>query len=230
MNKKLMFPLAILALGLAAPLSGCKGEVRIGDPPAKAPEPPAPPPPPAPPEPPKEEAKAPPPAVVAVGKAKIEGDKINIPGQIEFDVDKATIRDTPQTKEILTTLADVLKQNPRVNKLRVEGHTDNTGSKDHNKRLSQQRAEAVVKWLTDHGVDKARLEAVGYGEEKPDYPNDTPENKQKNRRTEFHITMLDGKPFESAGSAGAPTTTSATAPKKDEPKKDEPKKEEPKKK
>jgi OOP family OmpA-OmpF porin len=218
MNKKLMFPLAIFALGLAAPLSGCKGEVKLGTPEVKAPEPPAPPPPP-PPEPPKEEPK-PAAAVVAVGKAKIEGDKINIPGQVEFDVDKSTIRDTPQTKEILTTLADVLKQNPKVNKLRVEGHTDNSGNKDKNKKLSQDRAEAVMKWLTDHGVDKARLEAVGYGQDKPDYPNDTAENKQKNRRTEFHITVLDGKPFESAGAA---------EPKKDEPKKDEPKKDEPKK-
>jgi outer membrane protein OmpA-like peptidoglycan-associated protein len=202
MKKKLTLPLAVLALGLAAPIAmGCKGEVKVGTPEVKAPEPPPPPPPP-PPEPPKEAAKPPP--IQAVGKAKIEGDKINIPGQIEFDVDKATIRDTPQTKEILNTLNDVLKQNPSVTKLRIEGHTDNTGSKEHNQKLSQARAEAVMKWLTDHGTDKARLEAVGYGDTKPDFPNDTPENKQKNRRTEFHITVLDGKPFKDAGAAGDP--------------------------
>jgi len=149
-----------------------------------------------------------------VGKAKIEGDKINIPGQVEFDVDKATIRDTPQTKEILNTLNDVLKQNPKVGKLRIEGHTDNTGTKEHNQKLSQARAEAVMKWLTDHGTDKARLEAIGYGDTKPDFANDTPENKQKNRRTEFHITVLDGKPFASAGSAGDPAPAQTTTPPK----------------
>src|SRR4051812_29126014 len=104
-NRKLVFPFAILALGLAASFNGCScsGEAKLGNMEQKHPGPPPPPPPPAPPPPAPEPPKAAPPVVV-VGKAKIEGDQIKIPGAVQFDVDKATIRETPESKEILTTL------------------------------------------------------------------------------------------------------------------------------
>lgn len=212
MLKKTVNPLlALAALGVAFSFNGCSCSAQMGTPP-KAPEPvapaPAPAPPPAPPPPPPVAAvePAPPPKldkIKPIGKAKIEGDQIKIPGKIEFDINKSTIREDAGSKEILTTMAEVLKQNPSVTKLRIEGHTDNDGGPEHNKTLSQGRADAVAKWLTDHGVDKSRIETVGMGEDKPMVANDTPLNKQLNRRTEFHVVEVDGKKVEAPAATPA---------------------------
>ena len=78
-------------------------------------------------------------------------------------------------------------------RVRVEGHTDSKGSDAYNQRLSQRRAEAVVKYLIGKGIDPSRLEAVGFGEGRPIAPNqnpdgsDNPTGRAKNRRTEFHV-------------------------------------------
>jgi hypothetical protein len=71
--------------------------------------------------------------------------------------------------------------------VRVEGHTDSVGSADYNKKLSEQRAGSVVKWLTGHGVAADRLTSVGVGKDKPIVANDTETNRALNRRVEFHI-------------------------------------------
>ena len=71
--------------------------------------------------------------------------------------------------------------------IEVAGHTDNTGDPAANLSLSQARAASVVKYLTDRGISEGRLKARGYGDTKPLAPNDTEENKAKNRRTEFTI-------------------------------------------
>lgn len=198
-RKTLAVPFTILALGLAASFNGCScsGEAKMGNMEAKAPEPPPPPPPPAPPPPPPP-APEPVKPVVAFGKARIEGTQIKVPGAIKFDVDKASIREDAESKEVLNTLLETMKANPGINKLRIEGHTDNTGSPDHNQKLSQERAESVVKWLADHGLDKNRLVPMGFGESRSVAANDTEENKQKNRRTEFHIQEKDGKVVDEA--------------------------------
>jgi OmpA-OmpF porin, OOP family len=209
MIRKVIAPVfAFAVLGLGFSFNGCSCHAEMGDQTAKAPPPPepvapAPAPAPAPePEPPKVEK------FHAVGKATIEGDQVKIPGQLEFDVDKATLRETPQSKEILTTLVEFLKQNANVTKLRIEGHTDNSGKPAHNQKLSDDRAASVAKWLTDKGtIDKTRLKTIGFGDTKPAGPNDTPENKQKNRRTEFHVEEIDGKPL-----AASDTASSGTAP------------------
>lgn len=69
----------------------------------------------------------------------------------------------------------------------IEGHTDSVGSAEYNKKLSGQRAQSVVKWLTAHGVPADRLSGVGMGKDKPLVPNDTDLNRALNRRVEFHI-------------------------------------------
>jgi cytochrome c oxidase subunit 2 len=74
--------------------------------------------------------------------------------------------------------------------IEVSGHTDNTGDPIENKTLSARRASTVVNYLTTRGISGGRLKAVGYGDSKPSAPNDTPENRAKNRRTEF--TILSG--------------------------------------
>ena len=216
-NKLVYTMIAVAGLGIAGSFNGCScnGEAQMGKAAPAAPEPPPPAPPPAPapvvvaPPPPPAAAPAAPKPILAVGKAKIEGNKVKIPGELEFDVDKATLKETPQSKEILSTLVDFMKQNPQVSKLRIEGHTDNTGKPDHNQTLSQQRADAVIDYLGKQGVDKSRLVAVGFGPTKPLVDNDTADHKAMNRRTEFHVAEIDGKPQDSAPPSIAPASTVA---------------------
>jgi hypothetical protein len=134
---------------------------------------------------------------------KLDGNKVTIPGELEFDVDKATIKDTQQSKDILGTLVEFLKQNPNVTKLRIEGHTDNSGKPDHNMKLSNDRAAAVVAWLGKNGVDTTRLHGVGFGQDRPLVANDSADHKAMNRRTEFHVEEIDGKPAPDDGSGGS---------------------------
>jgi len=70
-------------------------------------------------------------------------------------------------------------------KLRIEGHTDSTGTREGNQALSQQRAAAVVAWLVKNGVAVSRLAAVGLGDTKPVADNKTEEGRARNRRVEL---------------------------------------------
>jgi len=70
----------------------------------------------------------------------------------------------------------------------IGGHTDNTGTKQNNITLSNNRAQAVHAFLVEHGIDSKRLTYKGYADTKPLVPNDSAENKAKNRRTELKIT------------------------------------------
>ena len=78
----------------------------------------------------------------------------------------------------------------------MQGHTDDRGTRGYNKRLSRKRAAAVVDWLVEHGIEADRLEASGFGPDKPIDTNDTAEGRQNNRRVEFHIVERD-QPAES---------------------------------
>jgi len=69
----------------------------------------------------------------------------------------------------------------------VQGHTDNTGTREHNLELSQKRAGSVVAYLVEKGVEAGRLEAKGYGPDVPIADNATPEGQEQNRRVEFKI-------------------------------------------
>lgn len=122
--------------------------------------------------------------LVNVGK-----NEITIKQQIQFAVDSAVI--LPTSNGLLTEIADALVKNPRIRRVEVQGHTDNTGTADHNKQLSEDRANAVVAWLTSHGVAADRLVARGYGQSKPLVPNVTAGNRQKNRRVQFIIVDQD---------------------------------------
>lgn len=110
------------------------------------------------------------------------GDKFK--KNILFDFAKATIR--PESYAVLDEIARQLKKYGRI-KLGVHGHTDNVGGEEFNQRLSEERAEAVVQALVERGINRTRLRPRGFGMIQPVAPNDTEENKQKNRRTEFVI-------------------------------------------
>jgi outer membrane protein OmpA-like peptidoglycan-associated protein len=85
----------------------------------------------------------------------------------------------------------VLVDNPKI-KIEIQGHTDDRGSADYNKKLSDRRAAAVLKYLVSHGIDPSRLTSHGYGKEKPIVPNDTDQNRALNRRVQFVRT--EGQP------------------------------------
>ena len=105
---------------------------------------------------------------------------------ITFDVNKADIK--PESYGTLKSIADVLKENPDI-KIKIEGHTDSDGDAAANLELSKLRADAVKKQLsTGFGIETARMQTAGAGENIPISPNDTPANKATNRRVE--ITKL----------------------------------------
>ena len=104
---------------------------------------------------------------------------------IFFDTGKATLR--PESTAELERLQKLLTETPAL-KLEMAGHTDDVGEAVLNQDLSQRRAQAVVAYLTQHGIAAARLTAMGYGENKPEVPNTSKGNRQLNRRTEFKVT------------------------------------------
>ncbi|MEZ4775948.1 MAG: FG-GAP-like repeat-containing protein [Bacteroidia bacterium] len=107
---------------------------------------------------------------------------------IYYDVDKATLR--PESIEELDRMLEIMQQNPTL-KVEISGHTDSDASDDYNLVLSDNRAKSVVDYLTAAGIEPQRLIAKGYGEQQPVAPNDTRENKQLNRRTEFKVVSID---------------------------------------
>lgn len=141
--------------------------------------PPAPPPPP-----PVAEEPPPPPA-----RVEVRSDKIEIKEKIQFEYNKATI--LPASFSLLDEIADTIKKNPHIKKINIEGHASSEGDPKHNLKLSDERANAVRKYLVDKGVDAARLTAKGFGAKKPIASNDTEEGREKNRRVEFMITEQD---------------------------------------
>jgi len=118
-------------------------------------------------------------------KAKIESGRVKILDRIEFDTSKATIRSG--SIPVLDAVLAILKEHSEIQKLRVEGHTDNRGAPWYNKNLSRKRAASVVDWLVERGIDRTRLTSEGKGQESPIDTNETDEGRQNNRRVEFHI-------------------------------------------
>jgi cytochrome c oxidase subunit 2 len=103
---------------------------------------------------------------------------------ISFETGAATL--TADSRFELDNLVTALNAYPAM-RILIGGHTDNTGDPAANLVLSQQRAAAVLKYLTDRGIDASRLRATGYGDTQPLEPNDTEANRAANRRTEFTI-------------------------------------------
>lgn len=124
--------------------------------------------------------------------------EIEIPG-IEYDFDKATLR--PKSKEILDELVEFLEVNDNI-VIEIRSHTDSRGNDQYNLNLSEKRAQSVVKYLVEHGINKERLVAVGMGETEPlddcskyeecgSTRNEECECHQRNRRTAFKTLSED---------------------------------------
>ena len=112
--------------------------------------------------------------------------EIQILKQVQFATGKATI--LPQSYPILDEVVRLLRVNPEIKHLAIEGHTDNRGSNELNEKLSNDRAHAVMKYLVEKGnIDANKLSAQGFGPQRPIADNNTADGRQKNRRVEFHI-------------------------------------------
>jgi outer membrane protein OmpA-like peptidoglycan-associated protein len=101
---------------------------------------------------------------------------------IEFDTGMATLK--PESEKVLANVLSLLQAQQDWN-MKVEGHTDSTGTKAGNLTLSQQRAAAVVAWLTQKGISRTRLTAAGLGDTKPIADNGTDQGRARNRRVEL---------------------------------------------
>jgi outer membrane protein OmpA-like peptidoglycan-associated protein len=111
------------------------------------------------------------------------GDSIVLRG-VNFEYDQATLTVNAQT--LLDGVADALKAVPDV-AIEVDGHTDSRGDDAYNRNLSERRAQSVMQYLGEHGVDASRMSAVGYGETEPIADNDSDEGRELNRRVELKI-------------------------------------------
>jgi outer membrane protein OmpA-like peptidoglycan-associated protein len=106
-----------------------------------------------------------------------------------YDFDKATLR--PESMASLDSLVNFMKDNPSLS-VEIYSYTDSKGSNKYNEELSKRRAQSVVDYLVQHGIEDQRLVAKGFGDKMPVAPNkigrkDNPEGRQLNRRTEFRI-------------------------------------------
>lgn len=117
------------------------------------------------------------------------GEKV-ILKNIFFDTDKYNLKQESLAE--LERLVDLLKKNPKM-KIELGGHTDSTGTAEHNRVLSENRAKAVYTYLVDHGIARERLAYKGYGATMPIDTNSTDAGRALNRRTEFKVVDNQGK-------------------------------------
>ena len=222
MARTIVAPLLLTALIAFVPaISGCQASAQMGS--GAQPPPPPPPATPPPPEPTPAASTATPPPATPPPAAEppksdvtVTGDRLGVPGNIVYETGKAVIK--PESEPTLNALKNFMEQNKNFTRIRVEGHTDNVGKPAENMKLSTDRAMAVVNWMAAHGMSKDRFLAVGFGDTKPIADNKTDDGKAQNRRTEFHLAEVEGKPFlgrdETAGGTMAEGQTPPPPPKK----------------
>jgi outer membrane protein OmpA-like peptidoglycan-associated protein len=142
------------------------------------------------------------PTLVRVTEGKIE-----ILQQVQFKTGKDEI--LVASDELLQQVAAVLREHAEIQRVLVEGHTDNVGMKLQNQKLSERRAASVVKWLVARGVQSDRLQSKGFGQDVPIADNKTADGRQTNRRVEFKI--LQTHRSDAAPASAAPASPAASA-------------------
>src|SRR5690606_24460307 len=98
-------------------------------------------------------------------RVKVQGNEIRISDKILFETNSAKV--LGQSSALLEEIADVLRRNPNIQLVEIQGHTDNTGGREHNQRLSESRAAAVKDYLVRNGIEAGRLTSKGYGQDRP---------------------------------------------------------------
>ena len=185
--RKIVAPImsAVMMLGTVIVTSGCTASAQIGTstpppPPAEATPAPAPPA--------KQRQK--------ITNFQMENGALKLPGAVVFETGSDKLK--PESDEVLQVVKDYLDAKPKVTLLRIEGHTDNDGTKDANQVLSEKRAMAVARWLTGAGEKCDRLLPVGFGQLKTiagTADKQTADEKTLNRRVAFVNAALDGRPI-----------------------------------
>jgi type IX secretion system PorP/SprF family membrane protein len=122
-------------------------------------------------------------AAVEIQREKIKKEVIEL-DVVHFETNKSVI--TAYSMPIVVEYIKILKENPDL-RLEISGHSDNVGSPENNRKLSMERALVVVNYMISQGITADRLKAVGYGQERPLFSNDTPDNRAKNRRVEARV-------------------------------------------
>ncbi len=117
---------------------------------------------------------------------QVQAKRIVIKRQINFETGSDII--TPASFYVLDEVADTMINNSQIRRVEIQGHTDDRGKHDYNVDLSERRAQSVRRYLIDVGVEASRLDAKGFGPDRPIAPNITGGGRARNRRVEFHIT------------------------------------------
>lgn len=188
---------SLVASALTATLIGCGGVSTFSGQMNIQGTPPAPPP------------VAPPPKVELPAKAsrvQLKNHKIEIDEKIQFDQNAATIKEV--SHPLLNDIVDVIKKNPQIKQIDIEGHASAEGNEQANLKLSDDRAKSVMAYLVGKGVSEKILTAKGFGASKPIADNTTEDGREKNRRVEFNVTEGAATP---APATPAPATSAAPA-------------------
>ncbi len=122
---------------------------------------------------------------------ELDGNQLKLPGPVIFETGSDKIKS--ESESVLTHVKSYLSDKSYISLLRIEVHTDATGSAEFNQALTEKRAVAVGRWLIAHGVDCKRLLPVGFGQNKPIADNKTAEGKAQNRRVAFVNAELRGR-------------------------------------
>jgi outer membrane protein OmpA-like peptidoglycan-associated protein len=112
---------------------------------------------------------------------------LNMPGNITFDVNRDEVK--AQFYDVLNSVAKVLKKYDKT-AIEVAGHTDSTGTVEHNMGLSQRRADSVARYLAGQGIQPVRVDTIGFGPHRPIADNSTAEGRSLNRRVELTLIPL----------------------------------------
>ena len=115
--------------------------------------------------------------------------EVRLDGDAFFDFDHADLR--PDAVAALDALLQKLASAQRVSRIRVVGHTDSIGTDAYNQALSERRAASAKAYLVRHGIPVGEIDAAGEGERNPRFPNDTPANRQKNRRVDVEFLTVE---------------------------------------
>jgi outer membrane protein OmpA-like peptidoglycan-associated protein len=124
------------------------------------------------------------PIVLNISLEKVKEGSVSVLKNLFFDTDKYELEEKSRTE--LQKIIRFLNDNPAI-RVEISGHTDNVGSDEYNRQLSEKRANAVYQYLSEHGIQPKRLVTSGYGPDRPLDTNATEEGRQMNRRIEFKV-------------------------------------------
>lgn len=125
------------------------------------------------------------PAAAPAAKAEIKGERIELKEMVEFKTGSHELAN--ETDAVLDEVVRILKSHPEIARVRIEGHTDSTGTRELNQKLSEERAATVKAYLVGHGIEAGRVTSKGMGQDRPIADNASEAGRTQNRRVEIHV-------------------------------------------